>query len=174
MHVLCNELKFVAESPFDEIEISHQKDVKERKKREIIDSAFSAESCSWMVRENGWCSWKLIVNPQNLICLYFLPCYTWLKGVELLDGNCFWFIDRFRFVLSPRPTPATLYLLKRCKWDETEELSKLDQIEICPKAMDLTQTIARRIGSEGGAALIIDYGINGIVSDSLQVVASVF
>lgn len=35
--------------------------------------------------------------------------------------------------------------------------------------MELTQEIAKRIGSDGGGALIIDYGLNGIVSDSLQV-----
>lgn len=35
--------------------------------------------------------------------------------------------------------------------------------------MDLTQNIAKRISSDGGGALIIDYGLNGIVSDSLQV-----
>lgn len=76
---------------------------------------------------------------------------------------------RFRVVLSPQPTPATLYLLKRCKWAETEDISKLNQIEVCPKAMDLTHNIAKRISSDGGGALIIDYGLNGIVSDSLQV-----
>ncbi|XP_062106699.1 uncharacterized protein LOC133818032 [Humulus lupulus] len=76
----------------------------------------------------------------------------------------------FRFVLSPQPTPATLYLAKRCKWASTEEVTKLDQIEVCPKAMELTQTIADRISSDGGGALIIDYGTNGIVSDSLQAI----
>lgn len=35
--------------------------------------------------------------------------------------------------------------------------------------MELTQTIAERISSDGGGALIIDYGLNGVVSDSLQV-----
>ena len=35
--------------------------------------------------------------------------------------------------------------------------------------MDLTQEIAKRIGSDGGGALIIDYGKDGIISDSLQV-----
>ena len=78
-------------------------------------------------------------------------------------------MDRFRFVLSPQPTPATLYLAKRCKWAGAEEIKKLDQIEVCPKAMELTQTIAERISSDGGGALIIDYGLNGVVSDSLQV-----
>ncbi|KAI4351590.1 hypothetical protein L6164_005936 [Bauhinia variegata] len=76
----------------------------------------------------------------------------------------------FRFVLSPQPTPATLYLLKRCKWATNEDLTKLDQIEVCPKAMELTEAIAKRISSDGGGALIIDYGSNGVVSDSLQAI----
>ncbi|XP_050271469.1 uncharacterized protein LOC126715082 isoform X1 [Quercus robur] len=76
----------------------------------------------------------------------------------------------FRFVLSPQPTPATLFLMKRCKWAATEEIAKLDHIEVCPKAMELTQTIADRISSDGGGALIIDYGLNGVVSDSLQAI----
>ncbi|OAY24501.1 protein arginine methyltransferase NDUFAF7, mitochondrial [Manihot esculenta] len=77
----------------------------------------------------------------------------------------------FRFVLSPQPTPATLYLMKRCKWAATEEeIEKLNHIEVCPKAMDLTHTIAKRISSDGGGALIIDYGLNGVVSDSLQAI----
>ncbi|XP_026434125.1 protein arginine methyltransferase NDUFAF7 homolog, mitochondrial-like isoform X2 [Papaver somniferum] len=76
----------------------------------------------------------------------------------------------FRFVLSQQPTPATLYLMKRCTWATKEDIAKLDQIEICLKGMDLTQTIAKRIGSDGGGALIIDYGSDGIVSDSLQAI----
>ncbi|KAJ6763435.1 hypothetical protein OIU79_024061 [Salix purpurea] len=75
----------------------------------------------------------------------------------------------FRFVLSPQTTPATLYLMRRCKWAAPEEIEKLGQIEVCPKAMDLTRTIADRISCDGGGALIIDYGLNGVVSDSLQV-----
>lgn len=59
--------------------------------------------------------------------------------------------------------------MKRCKWAATEEIVKLDHIEVCPTAMELTQTIADRISSDGGGALIIDYGLNGVVSDSLQV-----
>ncbi|CAA3005812.1 NADH dehydrogenase [ubiquinone] complex I, assembly factor 7 [Olea europaea subsp. europaea] len=76
----------------------------------------------------------------------------------------------FRFVLSPQPTPATLYLMKRCKWADSEEIFKLDHIEVCPKAMDLTQEISKRIGIDGGGALIIDYGLNGVVSNSLQAI----
>ncbi|XP_070661486.1 uncharacterized protein [Malus domestica] len=76
----------------------------------------------------------------------------------------------FRFVLSSQTTPATLYLAKRCKWAGNEEIAKLQHIEVCPKAMELTQTIAERIASDGGGALIIDYGLNGVVSDSLQAI----
>lgn len=75
----------------------------------------------------------------------------------------------FRFVLSPQPTPANLYLMKRFQWAADEEIEKLNHIEICPTAMDLTQTIAKRISSDGGGALIIDYGLDGVISDSVQV-----
>lgn len=78
-------------------------------------------------------------------------------------------IGRFRLVLSPQPTPATLYLLQRCKWARAEETAGVNQVEVCPKAIDLTQAIANRISTDGGGALIIDYGLNGIVLDSLQV-----
>ncbi|XP_047310796.1 protein arginine methyltransferase NDUFAF7, mitochondrial [Impatiens glandulifera] len=75
-----------------------------------------------------------------------------------------------QFVLSRQHTPATLFLMKRFNWTTPEEIAKLNQIEICPKAMELTQTIAERIGSDGGGALIIDYGLNGVISDSLQAI----
>ncbi|KAK6928278.1 Protein arginine methyltransferase NDUFAF7 [Dillenia turbinata] len=41
---------------------------------------------------------------------------------------------------------------------------KHEQIEVCPKA------IATRLSRDGGGALIIDYGLDGIVSDGLQIV----
>ncbi|KAI3768641.1 hypothetical protein L2E82_19471 [Cichorium intybus] len=101
-----------------------------------------------------------------------LPVHQFQKASR---GWCEKMIDvaedsKFRVVLSPQPTPATLYLLKRCKWAHSEELSKLEHVEVCPKAMDLTQNIAKRISSDGGGALIIDYGLDGVVSDSLQAI----
>ncbi|GJV58789.1 protein arginine methyltransferase NDUFAF7, mitochondrial [Tanacetum coccineum] len=101
-----------------------------------------------------------------------LPVHQFQKASR---GWCEKMIDvaedsKFRVVLSPQPTPATLYLLKRCKWAQTEELKRLEHVEVCPKAMDLTQSIAKRISSDGGGALIIDYGLDGIVSDSLQAI----
>ncbi|KAK9925136.1 hypothetical protein M0R45_033473 [Rubus argutus] len=86
------------------------------------------------------------------------------KMVDVLEDS------KFRFVLSSQPTPATLYLAKRCKWAGMEEIAKLDHVEVCPTAMELTQSIADRIASDGGGALIIDYGLNGVVSDSLQAI----
>ncbi|KAH1038546.1 hypothetical protein J1N35_040289 [Gossypium stocksii] len=101
-----------------------------------------------------------------------LPVHQFQRGSR---GWCEKMIDvtedsSFRFVLSPQPTPATLYLMKRCKWAVPKEVEKLNQIEVCPKAMDLTSTLAKRIGADGGGALIIDYGLNGVVSDSLQAI----
>ncbi|GAA0144678.1 hypothetical protein LIER_05063 [Lithospermum erythrorhizon] len=89
----------------------------------------------------------------------------WCEKLVDVDEN-----SSFHYVLSPRPTPATLYLMKRCKWANNDDLAKLDHVEVCPKAIDLTQTIAERISSDGGGALIIDYGLNGLVSDSLQAI----
>ncbi|PPS19504.1 hypothetical protein GOBAR_AA01099 [Gossypium barbadense] len=101
-----------------------------------------------------------------------LPVHQFQRGSR---GWCEKMIDvtedsSFRFVLSPQPTPATLYLMKRCKWAVPKEVEKLNQIEVCPKAMDLTSTLAKRIGVDRGGALIIDYGLNGVVSDSLQAI----
>ncbi|KAF5198196.1 arginine methyltransferase NDUFAF7-like protein [Thalictrum thalictroides] len=86
------------------------------------------------------------------------------KMVDVADDSS------FRFVLSPQPTPAILSLMKRYKWASKDEIANLEQIEVCPQGMELTQTIAKRIGTDGGGALIIDYGLNGIVSDSLQAI----
>ncbi|XP_038987206.1 protein arginine methyltransferase NDUFAF7, mitochondrial [Phoenix dactylifera] len=101
-----------------------------------------------------------------------LPVHQFQKSSR---GWCEKMIDvsedslNFRFVLSPMPTPATLlYLRKRCQWASAEEVVKLDHIEVCPKAMELTHQIAKRISSDGGGALIIDYGKNGIISDSYR------
>ncbi|KQK08487.1 protein arginine methyltransferase NDUFAF7, mitochondrial [Brachypodium distachyon] len=86
------------------------------------------------------------------------------KMVDHTEGSS------FRFVLSPQPTASLLFLSKRCQWASSEELEKVEQIEVCPKAMEITEQIADRISSDGGGALIIDYGKNGIVSDSLQAI----
>ncbi|GJN18492.1 hypothetical protein PR202_gb05659 [Eleusine coracana subsp. coracana] len=86
------------------------------------------------------------------------------KMVDLAEDSS------FRFVLSPQPTASLIYLSKRCKWASSEELEKVEHIEVCPKAMELTEQITDRISSDGGGALIIDYGKDGIVSDSLQAI----
>ncbi|KAG7563922.1 Protein arginine methyltransferase NDUFAF7 [Arabidopsis suecica] len=101
-----------------------------------------------------------------------LPVHQFQKSSR---GWCEKMVDvgedsKFRFVLSPQPTPAALYLMKRCTWATPEEREKLEHVEISPKSMDLTQEMAKRIGSDGGGALIIDYGMNAIISDSLQAI----
>ncbi|KAF5933579.1 hypothetical protein HYC85_029750 [Camellia sinensis] len=53
---------------------------------------------------------------------------------------------------------------------ELKKLLSLIELRFLSKSMELTQTIAKRISSDGGGALIIDYGLNGVVSDSLQAI----
>ncbi|CAN7137998.1 unnamed protein product [Brassica rapa subsp. narinosa] len=101
-----------------------------------------------------------------------LPVHQFQKS---LRGWCQKMVDvgedsHFHFVLSPQPTPAALYLVKSCTWATPEEKEKLDHVEISPKSMDLTQEIAKRIGSDGGGAFIINYGKDGIISYSLQAI----
>ena len=122
--------------------------------------SISAEISTWLVWENGWCRRRFTVSVWEFIsgiCKENSRADGWVVGF------------RFRFVLSPQPTPAALYLVKRCTWATPEEKEKLEHVEISPKSIDLTQEIAKRIGSDGGGALIIDYGKDGIISDSLQV-----
>ncbi|XP_078168991.1 NADH dehydrogenase ubiquinone complex I, assembly factor-like protein (DUF185) isoform X2 [Carex rostrata] len=101
-----------------------------------------------------------------------LPIYQFQKGArgwseKMVDVSE---DSKFRFVLSPGPTPSLLYLARRCQWAPREEVSKLEQVEVCPSAMDLTCQIAKRIDTDGGGALIIDYGKDGLISDSLQAI----
>ncbi|KAG5416504.1 hypothetical protein IGI04_004071 [Brassica rapa subsp. trilocularis] len=74
-----------------------------------------------------------------------LPVHQFQKS---LRGWCEKMVDvgedsQFRLVLSPQPTPAALYLVKRCTWATPEEKEKLDHVEIILKSMDLTQEIAK-------------------------------
>lgn len=73
-------------------------------------------------------------------------------------------------MLSPAPTTASkLYLTQRMKWATLEEKAELEHIEVCPQALKLTAEIAKRVGEDGGGALIVDYGDDKPISDSLQV-----
>lgn len=75
-----------------------------------------------------------------------------------------------RFVLSPQPTTASkLHLTRRMRWASLQEKADIEHVEVCPQAMKVTAEIAKRVGEDGGGALIVDYGDDKIVSDSLQV-----
>ncbi|KAH8970005.1 hypothetical protein BDL97_02G063500 [Sphagnum fallax] len=89
------------------------------------------------------------------------------KLVDVAEGSG----QGFRFVLSPGPTTASsLYLAKRMKWASLEEKAKIEHVEVCPSALKLTAEIARRVGEDGGGALVVDYGEDVMVSDSLQAI----
>jgi len=83
----------------------------------------------------------------------------------------------FRFVLSPTTTPAAKTLLGLGRpQDETsaqaqqasEQLKEGDGLEISPLSLATCEDIAKLVCSNGGAALLIDYGENFAQEDSLR------
>jgi len=58
------------------------------------------------------------------------------------------------FVLAPSPTPASSVFAKLLP-------PHLDAAEVCPSGISFVQTACGQIAASGGAALIIDYGIDG-------------
>lgn len=75
------------------------------------------------------------------------------------------------FVLSKGPTPAARVLLeRRLKGLPTKVVNALKGIEICPQGMAVVENISKRIGSHGGAALIIDYGQFAPFESSVQAI----
>ena len=46
------------------------------------------------------------------------------------------------------------------KWLFPDEMVKLEHVEVCPQAVELTENIEKRISSDGGGTLIIDHGQN--------------
>lgn len=55
------------------------------------------------------------------------------------------------------------------RWASLQEKAEIEHVEVCPQAMKVTAEIAKRVGEDGGGALIVDYGDDKLVSDSLQV-----
>ncbi|CAH9091962.1 unnamed protein product [Cuscuta epithymum] len=142
-----------------------------RNVEEHITSSFTGAQVSW----HATIEQVPTGSPTIIIAHEFYDALPVHQFQRASHGWCEKMIDvaddsKFRFVLSAQPTPSTLYLMKRCKWANKDEILQLKQIEVCPKSMDLTRTVADRIGSDGGGALIIDYGLNGIVTDSLQAI----
>lgn len=76
-----------------------------------------------------------------------------------------------RFVLSPSATAASAVLVRRRLQALPERLQQqLEQLEISAPSMALSEKLAQRIGSHGGAALIMDYGKDEPYTDSLQAI----
>lgn len=75
------------------------------------------------------------------------------------------------FVLSKGPTPAARVLLeRRLKGLPPKVVNALKGMEICPQGMAVVENLSKRIGSHGGAALIIDYGQFAPFESSIQAI----
>eukprot|EP01114_Cavostelium_apophysatum_P007254 TRINITY_DN1920_c0_g1_i1.p1 TRINITY_DN1920_c0_g1~~TRINITY_DN1920_c0_g1_i1.p1 ORF type:complete len:453 (-),score=96.65 TRINITY_DN1920_c0_g1_i1:42-1400(-) len=73
----------------------------------------------------------------------------------------------FRYVLTPGPTLACQVLLK-----EIPSAHVGDSIEVSPDAQALAESIAKFVGTNGGGALVIDYGEERALANSLRTIRS--
>lgn len=93
-------------------------------------------------------------NPQELIGL--LDRENLKRNIEVIEGKS--------------TTQDSQHITDSNNGDssETSLLSSGDEIEICPLALATCEDIAIRVNKFGGAALIIDYGVNFTQGDSLR------
>lgn len=75
-----------------------------------------------------------------------------------------------QLALAPGPTPTLALLPPELDAGKLETAGIGVVAEIQPAAITLVRAIAERIGQSGGAALMIDYGYDGGVGDTLQAV----
>eukprot|EP00850_Spirogloea_muscicola_P020329 SM000212S06922 [mRNA] locus=s212:103536:106650:- [translate_table: standard] len=115
--------------------------------------------------ERGWCERLIDMAEEDGGMLLY-----WHTGVPLLIFSAAQHRPySFRYVLSNGPSTATrLYLPGRLKIASLEERARAKQIEVCPGGLKLAADIAKRVGQDGGGALIIDYGEDNLIADSLQ------
>ncbi|GIL48431.1 hypothetical protein Vafri_4948 [Volvox africanus] len=67
-----------------------------------------------------------------------------------------------RLVLSPGPTPAAALLVpRRLGGLPRDQAQALDALEVSAVGMATAERLAHRIGRQGGAALVVDYGREG-------------
>ncbi|KAI9103246.1 S-adenosyl-L-methionine-dependent methyltransferase [Phlyctochytrium arcticum] len=74
----------------------------------------------------------------------------------------------FCFTLSPSPTNASLTIMADPRY---KDFSIGDRVEVSPDSYSIAHQIARRINSDGGSALYIDYGNSHLTGDSLRGIA---
>ncbi|XP_053999658.1 protein arginine methyltransferase NDUFAF7, mitochondrial isoform X1 [Hylaeus anthracinus] len=76
--------------------------------------------------------------------------------VDIIEGSS---EEKFRYVLSNKPSPATLYI---------SDDEKRDHVEISPQSLLVVDYIAQYLSECGGCALISDYGHNGDKTDTFR------
>jgi NADH dehydrogenase [ubiquinone] 1 alpha subcomplex assembly factor 7 len=73
----------------------------------------------------------------------------------------------FRYVLAPGSTPAVVTFMRRAR---NMNVAEGDSVEVCPAGVAVAHDIAKRVGQHKGAALLVDYGENRALAQSLQAI----
>ncbi|KAH6566702.1 hypothetical protein BASA83_010527 [Batrachochytrium salamandrivorans] len=78
----------------------------------------------------------------------------------------------FRFVRAPYSTKASVALFQEDTERRLEHVKIGQCVEIAPDVISVAKSIAQRVATSGGAALLIDYGRDHIIDDSLRGIKS--
>ncbi|KAL6747246.1 S-adenosyl-L-methionine-dependent methyltransferase [Haematococcus lacustris] len=100
------------------------------------------------------------------------PQRGWVeKMVDVEEGGEGEGPQGLRLVLSPAATPAAALLVKRrLAAMAADEAAACSALEVGAQAMAAAEALALRVGAQGGAALVVDYGREGHYSDSVMAI----
>lgn len=109
----------------------------------------------------------------------FLDALPVHQFVKMEQGWCERLIDttspddpgHFRLVLSPNATPAFALLgRRRLSWMTPEEAKEVSEMEVGGQMLATIVEISQRVAKSNGAALLIDYGKDGLYKASVQAI----
>lgn len=76
----------------------------------------------------------------------------------------------FRYVLAPAPTRATIAFIDSNPKFNSEAMKVVgNRVEISPDSQHIVKEVANRIRKDGGMGLVVDYGKDELIKDSLRV-----
>lgn len=120
-----------------------------------------------------------ITGPEIIVAHEFLDALPVHQFVKMEHGWCERLIDtataddpfHFRFVLSPKATPAFALLgRRRLSWMTPNEATKVSEMEVGGQMLATVVEVSQRVAKTNGAALLMDYGKDGLYEASVQAI----
>ncbi|GMH33983.1 hypothetical protein BSKO_01817 [Bryopsis sp. KO-2023] len=117
--------------------------------------------------------------PEIIVAHEFMDALPVHQFAKTDQGWCERLVDvaeaddpsHFRFVLSPKATPAFAILgSRRLAWMSDAEKAACKQMEVGGQMLVAVVDISKRVTETRGAALVIDYGKDGCYESSVQAI----